>query len=148
MKRYIRTMILFAVMISMLMLSGCKRKKIPNENRGTNYKYDFMDFVDVTTFGEDGDGYIEIKTKDIDVKDFENEEEYVNVKLDLDNMDLNYNPALTANNGVIKLSKTEKLVNGEVIKIRINYKKENLKYYKIEDIKIKNIEESQGEMSN
>ena len=127
MKRYIRTMILFAVMISMLMLSGCKRKKIPNENRGTNYKYDFMDFVDVTTFGEDGDGYIEIKTKDIDVKDFENEEEYVNVKLDLDNMDLNYNPALTANNGVIKLSKTEKLVNGEVIKIRINYKKENLK---------------------
>ena len=79
----------FLILTGTMGLSGCLRqqkRKEPNEGRGTDYAYDFVDFINITTYGDNGDGYIEITQKYIDVYDFANEKDYSAVKKDLEAM--------------------------------------------------------------
>ena len=109
---------LLIVLIIVLTLFGCQRKKsnIPNENRGTNYKYDFVDYIDIYVYGEDGEGYLEIVPKEISMNDFENEQDYINVKRDLEEFNFHYLQG-SPNPKNFSILATTNLKNGYIITI-------------------------------
>lgn len=118
MKNRKKLMILF-LSVFLLFSGGCRRNRKPNERRGTNYRYDFMDFIDINIYGENGSGYIEVHPIDINLEDFENEYEYINVKKDLDTFNMYFKKG-DAVSTKLKLSKTEGLSNGDIIRISLS----------------------------
>ena len=95
-----------------LLLSGCGRSKEPNAKRGTKYEFDIVDFIEIETFGQDGNGYIEVTPKEITAQDFYSDEEYIKVKKDLDAI----NPyCIPGSNSTIQMSKYNGLSNGEIV---------------------------------
>ena len=118
-----RRILLLAV--SLMMLIGCAGKPEANKKRGTNYEFDFVDYIDIQEYGENGNGYIEVTPKDISLEDFYSEEEYIKVKHDLDNMNLVFQNGRYESTA-LKISKTEGLSNGEIITLKVGMKKENL----------------------
>lgn len=111
--------ILLASVLTLGMFSGCAKEPVPNENRGTDYKFDIMDYLDIETFGENGDGYLEITLKEVTAKDFANDEDYINVRKDLDELDPYY---LTdgSSSGISVTTPEETLSNGDVVTISFN----------------------------
>ena len=106
------------VMLVLLTLVGCGSKKL-NSKRSKGYKFDFVDFINITVYGDDGNGYIEITPKDITVNDFDDEQDYINVKHDLDELNLEYRYGQNKSTG-IKLSKVQRLRNGDVVTISVS----------------------------
>lgn len=109
---------LLFVLIILISLCACRdrRGKEPNDGRGTDYKYDFINYLDITTYGQDGDGYIEITTKEISIDNFDNEADYIAVKRDLESFNFNF---IQGNRDPqnFTISKTSGLSNGEVVTI-------------------------------
>ena len=77
MKTIIKTLICIITALSCI---SCRKTYAPNERRGTNYTYDF---IDITVYGQDGFGIMEISPVDIELHDFETEDEYIRVKKNL-----------------------------------------------------------------
>ena len=108
-----------------LLLVGCSRAKEPNSERGKDYTFDIADYIVITEYGENEDGYIEVVPKDITLNDFDSEEEYIAVKHDLDLI----NPLFRngrSSSSAMKISKTEGLKNGDIITISFNVKQDKL----------------------
>ena len=122
------------VCVLCISLGGCARRDrkkqketYPNEFRSTDHAYDFIDYLSVITYGEDGDGYVEVIQRDINVSMFPSEEEYIAVKKDLENLKLRYvQGEKVSSDNRLTVSKTEGLSNGDVIQIGVNYKEEDL----------------------
>ena len=107
-----------------LSLCGCIRRKphIPNEKRGNEYTYDFIDYVDIHVFGQDGDGYLEVKPKDISVRDFMSEGEYIGMKKDLDRLALYLIQGKDYYTSNLSASKSTGLSNGDIVTLSIRFK--------------------------
>lgn len=111
-----------AVMMA-LSTSGCVRnlvrgneeEHIPNENRGTDYDYDFVDYLTITTWGADGDGYLSITARDISASDFKSEQDYIDVSDDLKALGIVFGQ--TVQN--VTASKTSGLSNGDIVTISV-----------------------------
>lgn len=116
---------LFVCMLLALTCASCRRTHAPNERRGTNYKYDFMDFLTVTLYGDNGSGIMEISPVEIAVNDFDSEDEYIKVKKDLALISPTVNQG-SGSNTKIKLSKSTGLSNGDIVKISVGLKKSSL----------------------
>lgn len=91
-----------------------------NENRGTNYDYDFVQFLDAELYGSEGDGFLEISPKDIQVSDFSSEKEYIAIKKTLDSLKLYYDPDEPNKESNLLVSKGTGLSNGDVITLSIS----------------------------
>ena len=141
MKKLFKALIVLTLMIT---VTGCGKRE-PNSRRRDNYTFDFVDYIDIIAYGESGDGYIEIRTKDISVKDFSSEEDYINVKSDLDTLNLNYLQGRNQPSGSsLIVSKSTGLSNGDMIQIGIKSRKElksdmNTETY---DYVVENLQES------
>ena len=103
---------------------SCRRTYAPNERRGTDYTYDFMDFIDITLYGEDGSGMLEISPVDITLQDFDTEDEYIRVKKDLSLINARLVQGQSSDTK-IKVSRSTGLSNGDVVKITVGLKKAN-----------------------
>lgn len=115
------------LMVVILALAGCRRENVgTNTDRYRKHKYDFADYIEITTVGVNGHGYLYIEPKEITRDMFENDEEFVKVKKDLDNMDLRYIPNERHNSNTLVISKTEELSNNETVSIAIKYKRDKL----------------------
>lgn len=113
---------------AVMCLTGCRRSERPSaENRYKDHKYDFADYMEVYTVGVDGNGFLYIEPKDITRDMFENDDEFIKVKKDLDEIDLYYTPTDTKGSRYLALSKTENLSNGDVIDIGIAYNERDLR---------------------
>ena len=117
-----------AVLAATLLLnaSACMPKKTdlkePNANRGTEYDYDFVDYLDIKAYGPDGEGIIEITARDYTVTDFASEQEYIKVKNLMDDLNLYYIQGEENKRSNLSVSKTEALSNGDIIEIGVNEK--------------------------
>ena len=109
---------LFVSLLLIVSAGGCRKAHVPNEKRGTNYQYDFIDFMTISMYGEDGTGKLEITPIDVEVEDFESEEEYIKVKKDLMALNLTYMQDGTQS-PKLKVSKTTDLSNGDIVRIQI-----------------------------
>ena len=122
--------ILLTVFVLLLCLSGCTGGKVPNKKRGTNYKYDIVDFLDISAFGENGNGYLEIYPLDIAAQDFETDEDYIAVKKDLNAINPEYITGGLNRNSSIKVWKGKEeaanLSNGDMVTIEFKYSKNKL----------------------
>ena len=111
--------------ITALSCVSCRRTYAPNERRGTNYTYDFMDFIDITVYGQDGSGIMEISPVDIELHDFETEDEYIRVKKDLSLINARLVQGQSSDTK-IKVSRSTGLSNGDVVRISVGLKKSEL----------------------
>ena len=114
---------LTVILLCFTMLGCMRHDPEPNENRGTDYEFDIVDYLDITAFGEDGNGYLEIKVKDITADDFFDDSEYIKVKKDLDNIDPYLIPTHSTS---LKVSQDTLLKNGDVVTIEFPYNPDNL----------------------
>lgn len=116
--------ILLAEIISAgILLSGCGKKaesQIPNADRGTNYQYDMMDYLDVECFGPNGKGIIQVVPKDYTADDFPDEKSYIAVKKYMDYLNLSYVPGEDNSSSHIYLDRTMDLSNGDIVTIGIS----------------------------
>lgn len=121
MKKLLKLMLL--IVTPVMLFTGCKGNKQPNAKRGTNYDFDIVNYLDIETFGEDGNGYLEVKVKDISSEDFASDEDYIAVKKDLDNIDPYVIPEYKAS---INVDKATNLSNGDIVHLSFPYRKEEL----------------------
>lgn len=104
--------------------SGCVRNivrkpqatYVPNANRSTNHKYDFIDYLTITTWGADGDGYISVTPRDISASDFSDEQSYIDVTEDLKTLGIVYGQDVGT---YVTLSQSSGLSNGDVVTISV-----------------------------
>lgn len=129
MRKYTLLKISLAVFAG-ISLAGCRRKRVvddadrtPNENRGTNYDFDFADYIDISTYGADGEGKIEISRKDLDASDFKSDADYIAVMHDLDLMNLYYTEG--SSDG-LSVSPSSNLSNGQIVTISVDVSKSDL----------------------
>ena len=120
--------LLIVVATVLLALTGCRGRNDvgTNTDRYRKHKYDFADYIDINTIGINGHGYIYVDTKEITRDMFENDDEFMKVKKDLENMDLRYAPNSRNNSDTLVISKTEGLSNDEIVSISIRYKRDKL----------------------
>jgi len=95
-------------------LSGCSKEsvqeeidesKIPLSERKKDYKYDFLDYLDLGIVGADGVAVIKVsELRQVKAKEFETEEDFIKIKQIL-------------SEGSIEIDKTENLKNGDEILI-------------------------------
>lgn len=112
-----RKFLIIPMLLLMILTAGCQsRGKTPNAGRGSNYKYDFIDYVDITVYGQNGRGYIEIKPKTITVNDFDSESDYIKVKHDLEEYNFYFIQGMRSPSG-FSISKTTQLSNGDIVTI-------------------------------
>lgn len=116
---------ILAAFMSISLLACSSKEPELNAERGTNYKYDFMQFLDAQLYGPDGHGFLVIQPKEIQVSDFESEDEYISVKKAVDGLKLYYDPDQPNQNSYITLSAGEELSNGDVITIGISSEYDN-----------------------
>lgn len=123
-----RKRFLALMMAAACVLCGCRsaRDVIKNNmDRHKGYKYDFIDYIDISVIGVDGHGYLYITPKTITVDQFESEDEFMAVKKDLDAMKLHYTPEKKDGTKLV-ISKSTELSNSEKISIAVSYKQESL----------------------
>ena len=78
---------LLAVSSILMGASGCvKKEHEPNEKRGTDYVYDFVDYVNINAYGPDGEGIIEVSPKSYTTYDFDSENDNCVTVRDRDTM--------------------------------------------------------------
>lgn len=87
---------IFLTVLSTIMLTACGSKNDepvePNVNRGTDYTYDFFDYVDINVYGPEGSAVLLVTPKDFSVKDFDSEQEYIKVRKLVDAVNPTYIP--------------------------------------------------------
>lgn len=122
-----KAVILMASALMTVGTVGCSKKtETPalNANRGTDYTYDFINYMDVSFLGNDGSGSVEVTPKDISVKDFESEDDYIAVKKLLEEIDLTYKPATGDSEEVtseyFSVTPAENLSNGDIVTFAID----------------------------
>lgn len=98
-------------------VEGNKDKHVANANRSTGHDYDFIDYITITTWGADGDGYLSITARDINAADFTDEQAYIDVSDDLKTLGIVYGQAVSSN---IKVSADSGLSNGDIVTISID----------------------------
>lgn len=97
--------------------AGCQQRgREPNEGRGSDYTYDFIDYLDITVYGQNGLGYLEIRPKNITVSNFSSETDYIKVKHDLEDYNFYYIQGMRTPSS-FTISQTTKLSNGDVVTI-------------------------------
>lgn len=108
--------------------AGCRSRddKGSNENRLKNHKYDFADYMNVYAVGVEGHGYIFIEPKVITRDMFENDDEFIKVKKDIEAIGLYYTPSSSNNSKNLAISKKEELSNGDSVAIGVSYSKQKL----------------------
>lgn len=121
-----------AAMLSAL-LGGCKLRSSVDENaRNTgNHEFDIADYINISDFGENGDGYVKVTEKDFDADDFKSDADYIAVKKTLDQMNLNCiaGPSEESNSSssvAIKMTDNTHISNGD--KAVISFSKPDKKY--------------------
>lgn len=102
-------------------LVGCSFNKEPelNADRGTDYKYDFAQFLDAELDGSNGHGFLIIKPKELEVSDFESEEEYITIKKAIDGLKLTYDPDEPNADTYLEVSPSTDLSNGDIVTLSI-----------------------------
>ena len=96
---------------------GSGESKAPNLNadRGTDYKYDFINYMDIHLYGYNGAGFLEVQPKDFSVKDFSAEADYIAVKKAIDSMNLYLIPGAPDTTSYLNVDKAEGLSNGDIV---------------------------------
>lgn len=123
MRKIFKTILTVALLLG---ASGCKPKNTepeePNAHRGTDYDYDFIDYLDIKAYGPDGKGIIEITAKDYTAADFYSEQEYIDVKTLMDDLNLYYIQGEENKRSNLSVSKVDGLSNGDIVEIGVNTK--------------------------
>ena len=98
-----------------------------NADRGTDYKYDFINYMDIHLYGYNGAGFLEVQPKDFGVKDFSEEADYIAVKKAIDSMNLYLIPGAPDTTSYLNVDKATDLSNGDVItfSLKDSYKGDN-----------------------
>lgn len=119
--RTISILLLVVLCASMICsLAGCAKQNTDlNADRSTKYPYDFVQYLDAHVYGANGYGFLDIKTKDISVSDFKNEQEYIKVKQALDALNLNINPDNPDSSSNLQASQSNGLKNGDIVTLSI-----------------------------
>ena len=105
-------------MAALLLPSACSKDESLNADRGTDYAYDFTQLVDVTLYGSEGNGFVEIKPKDLSVEDFPSESDYISVRRAMDSLGLYVGPD-TSIATYLTVEPNEGLSNGDIITISV-----------------------------
>lgn len=110
---------ILCVLSFLTLLSGCSEKgPTLNKDRPTNYTYDFVDYIDISVYGNEGNGFIEIHPKEIVASDFPTESDYIAVKKIIDSLGLYVGPD-TSKVTYIGVDKNEGLSNGDIVTIGV-----------------------------
>lgn len=100
-------------------LVACDKKEPAlNADRNTEMKYDFINLINVSVYGSEGNGFIEITPKDVSVKDFESEKDYIEIRKIMDSLGLYVGPD-KQRSSYLGVSPNENLKNGDVVTIGI-----------------------------
>ena len=123
-KRMIKTFLAIGMILGSI---GCSKKpeepQEPNANRGKDYDYDFIDYIDIKAYGPEGKGILEVTPKNYTAADFYSEQEYIAVKSLMDELNLVYLQGEENHKSNLLLSKTEDLVNGDIVEVSIDTKR-------------------------
>lgn len=113
MKKNIKKILILLVSSFVLFTASCKSNKgdqisLLNKHRSTEYKYDFIDYLDIDIIGPDKGAVLEVSVGDFKVTDFDSEADYISVRKFMEQL-INY----------VVVTKTEGLENGDIIDIYI-----------------------------
>lgn len=103
--------------------TGCVKK---------TYDIQLSDCLDISVFGENGSGYIEVHRKEMSPADFEHEGQYEALSKNLDRLNTDYIPGETSNRGGIIFSKLDGISNDDEITVKFQISKN----FKWEDIEV------------
>ena len=129
MKKYFKILLVLTLCFT---ITGCKKQQnevSPEEitipERSEEYKYDFIDFLNIEVIGANGYGIVNIYPKDFSVDNFSNEEDYIQIKRYIDSLNPYhiYNYDYQTN---LIIDKINYLANGDVVTISIP---DNLKIF-------------------
>lgn len=111
-------------LVSVLLLSGCGKKKeyVANSKRGTNYDYDLFDYLDIKVYGPNEKAVIEVQPKKLSSSDFNSESEYIAIRKILDSLNMSYIQGVENKNSMVEISKATEIKNGDLITIGISRK--------------------------
>lgn len=95
MKRITKLLLACILFIPVFSLQGCKKEEqevctINCARNETEYSFDFKDFVNISVYGIEGKGFVEVTPKDITVNNFTSESDYIAVKKALDALNLSF----------------------------------------------------------
>ena len=109
------------------LVGGESKPPTLNADRGTDYKYDFINYMDIHLYGYNGAGFLEVQPKDFSVKDFSEEADYIAVKKAIDSMNLYLIPGAPDTTSYLNVDKAEDLSNGDVVtfSLKDSYKGDN-----------------------
>ena len=115
--------ILLITTVCILSLGACSKEKEEtppplNYQRGTNYKFDFVNYITATAYGANGQGVLDIRPKDFSVDDFETEEDYILMRKTIDSLCLYIVPG-KEQTSYLQATKTTDLSNGDIVTISI-----------------------------
>lgn len=126
MKRLI-TGIMTVVML--MSVTGCLREQpkdktstdyVINEKRTTDgYKYDWIDFVEISVYGADGKAYVQVTPKEITADDFDSDADYIAIKSALDSLNLSYVANGSNTNSKLSVTPDSNLSSGDVVTLSI-----------------------------
>lgn len=121
MKKYVNKIMkcLFVALIC-ISLASCKKKEPEglNANRGTEYTYDFIDYIKLDIYGPDGKAFIEMDTAEFTVKDFKGENDYIAIRKKMDSLMPQLKQGTDLSSYVEILPNTG-LANGDLVMIRV-----------------------------
>lgn len=112
-------------MAASAVLCGCSAKKevyVPNQNRGTDYQYDFIDYLDIAVYGSEGQGVLEVVPKEITASDFKSEQEYITIRHAMDELNLYCLFGEDNAQSNLSVTKSEGLSGGDMITLSIQKK--------------------------
>ncbi len=111
-------------------LAGCAIRQKPkdktsdsyvaNEDRTTEgYKYDWIDYCDISVYGANGSAYIEVTPKEVKASDFESDADYIAIKSILDDLNLSYIAGANNSNTKLKVTPDSNLSAGDLVTFSI-----------------------------
>lgn len=111
-------------------LAGCAIRQKPkdknsssyvaNEDRVTEgYKYDWIDYCDISVYGANGSAYIEVTPKEVKASDFESDADYIAIKAVLDELNLSYIAGGNNSASKLKVSPDSDLSAGDLVTFSI-----------------------------
>lgn len=113
------TKLLLASVMS-ISLCACASGNKLNANRGTNYKYDFVNYLNVKLAGSNGHGFLIIEPRDLDVSEFNSEEEFINVKKAITELKLSYDPDNLTADTYLQVTPASELSNGDIVTLSVS----------------------------
>lgn len=89
----------------------------------SEYQYDWIDLIDIGVYGTNGNAFVEITPKDLKAGDFESDADFIAIKTEVSELNLNYVGQGTDNansNSGITVDWSYNLSSGNVITISLN----------------------------